>query len=598
MTTVSSQLTPDATVTDRPGRARWLPYGLLAVSTLLALIQAWANRHTMDADAISYMDMGVAISQGHLGEAINGYWSPLYACFVALLLVIFRPPNYYEAMVVHLGTVLIFLFTAVCFHHFWASLRRASQVRKDEGERETGSADGLPEWAWWSIGYALFTWSTLEMISMYRMAPDLWLLGFTYLAAAIVVRIRAGQNQTRMFAWLGLIVAVGFLSKTVMFVLAFGFIGLAGLAAGRWRNTWPRMAVALAVFLGVSAPYVVLLSIKQGHVTYGDVGRIGYALYVSGYSPNYVAHDKAGDNPLFGWQGGIQGLGEPLHPKRVLHTNPVIEEFATPVGGSYPFWYDPSYWYAGMKAPFYPRGQWMILKDSAKALYDIFWGRQSIIIVCFAIMLFGSQSWREAASRLIRQWPVVLPAVGGILLFAALLVLPRYVAGFVVMLWAAVLVSVRVGQTAEAQRFIRAVCVVCLAGYLYLLGECLWPAFTQTALDVRYRADMAPNIARKMTEGLNAKGIGPGDTVGHLGKALKSWSYWASVARVQIVAELRPAEQFFQSSEAEQEKLIDVFRTKTKVKALVTGATDGKPIQAKGWEPIKGTPFYVYLLQR
>jgi hypothetical protein len=49
-----------------------------AVILVLGLLQAWAGRHSMQSDGISYLDMGDAIVRGDWRMALNGYWSPLY----------------------------------------------------------------------------------------------------------------------------------------------------------------------------------------------------------------------------------------------------------------------------------------------------------------------------------------------------------------------------------------------------------------------------------------------------------------------------------------------------------------------------------------
>ena len=49
---------------------------MAAVILVLGLLQAWAGRHSMQSDGISYLDMGDAIVRGDWRMALNGYWSP------------------------------------------------------------------------------------------------------------------------------------------------------------------------------------------------------------------------------------------------------------------------------------------------------------------------------------------------------------------------------------------------------------------------------------------------------------------------------------------------------------------------------------------
>src|SRR5207244_11393935 len=52
------------------------------------------------------------------------------------------------------------------------------------------------------------------------------------------------------------------------------------------------------------------------------------------------------------WQGGTPGYGKPRHPTRLIYPTPPVYEFAGPIGGTYPMWTDPSYWYTGVRARF------------------------------------------------------------------------------------------------------------------------------------------------------------------------------------------------------------------------------------------------------
>jgi len=570
---------------------------LAPVCILLAAVQAWACRYEMDADAISYMDMAIAAAGGRLGELINGYWSPLYPALVAAAFVILGPTPAYEAAVAHLVNLLVFGFTLACFHGFWARARSAGGPGDADGsEGIPAGSCGLPSWAWWTLGYGLFAWTSLEFIGLSRCAPDLLVMGFTYWAAALVLRIRAGDARARVFAGLGVVLGTGYLAKTVLFVLAFVFIVAAAAAAGRGRPRLRPALLALAVFGLTAGPYVLALSAKQGRWTYGDVGRIGYALYVSGYHPAYEAHDESGDNPLFGWQGEVPGLGRPVHPKRRLHVHPTIEEFAGPIGGSYPFWYDPSWWYEGLKAPFNLRGQLHVLACSVSTLAGLCLGPQAVMIAAFLLPIMVAGHCGRTARSLAAQWPILLPALAGIGLFSLLLVLPRYIAAFVVMTWAGVLRAVPAGRVSG--RLVEGCTLVSAAALVFMIGRTTAPAMAQTAADLRWRADTARHPAWQMACGLADLGIGPGDTVGHIGKAQKSRSYWASVARVRIVAELRPAEAFWKASPEEQARLIEVFRRHTQVKALVGFRRSGEPPPGAGWQAVPRTPFFVYRLDR
>ncbi|MBI4582115.1 MAG: hypothetical protein HY718_20635, partial [Planctomycetes bacterium] len=338
----------------------------------LGLVRTWASRYTVNADGISYMDMAIAIAEGRWAEAINGYWSPAYPVLLGCVFRVLHPSPAYEAAVAHGVNFIIFALACASFHLLWSELMRIRDATVRLPPRPTGEATtSLPRWALWTLGYGLFAWASMELVTLARVGPDLLLTAFTYLAAGLIARLRGGDDRRRIYILLGLVLGLGYLAKTPMFPLAGVFVVIAGLAGRSRRRSLAGAALAMLIFCMVAGPFVAVLSLQKGRPTIGDSGRINYALHVSAYDPAYKWHDLEGANPLFGWHGEIVGLGTAVHPKRVLHDGPIVEEFDAPVGGSYPFWYDPSWWYEGLQAKGNPRGQLAAVINSAAAMDDV-----------------------------------------------------------------------------------------------------------------------------------------------------------------------------------------------------------------------------------
>ena len=101
---------------------------LLGTAWLLAIalgaVHTWADRFSMNADGISYIDMGIAYWRGDWTMAINGYWSPLYAWLVGLALLLLAPTPYWEFPAVHLVNFVVYLCAFGCFHFFLTELLR------------------------------------------------------------------------------------------------------------------------------------------------------------------------------------------------------------------------------------------------------------------------------------------------------------------------------------------------------------------------------------------------------------------------------------------------------------------------------------------
>jgi hypothetical protein len=355
---------------------------------------------------------------------------------------------------------------------------------------------------------------------------------------------------------------------------------------------WRHATIALSCFLVLASLLIVPLSVKKGRPTFGDVGRLAYAWYVTGR--DYHMHDEHGDNALFDWQHHLPGLGEPVHTKIVLQDDPRVNYFPTPIKGSYPFWYDPSYWYEGLEASFNPSGQVAAIRHSVLELGRMLGGQLTLALAALTLLIIARRPAGFLQSA-IRLWAIWLPAIIGIGLFCLVLVLPRYVAPYAIVLWAVVFASIRIRPGAATYWWTKWVGGTAASVCLLALLLSSWPAISQTTDDIRWRKDTARNLAGAMTQQLYELGLKPGDEVAHIGKALKSWSFWASTSRIRMTAEFRPADEFWSASPAQQARYIDVFRDKTHCKAIVArlkNATDLPP----GWLAVPRTDFYVYLL--
>jgi len=106
-----------------------------------------------------------------------------------------------------------------------------------------------------------------------------------------------------------------------------------------------RVFAALAVFLLLSTPYIVALSHANDRVMFNDAGRLNYAWEINRVKK--WAH----------WQGEEGVHGTPVHPTRKIHEDPPMYEFGTPFEVTYPPWYNPTYWYDGVRRRFELKGR-------------------------------------------------------------------------------------------------------------------------------------------------------------------------------------------------------------------------------------------------
>jgi hypothetical protein len=158
------------------------------LATIVGILHAWAGSFTMDSDGVSYLDIGDAYFRGDWNTAINAYWSPLYSWLLGLALVVLNPSPFWEFPVVHLVNLAIYLCAVGSFDFFLGELIDYHQEQK--AGRFGNRSVTLPEWAWLVLGYPLFIWSSLVLIRIELVRPDMCVAVFVYLASGLLLRIR------------------------------------------------------------------------------------------------------------------------------------------------------------------------------------------------------------------------------------------------------------------------------------------------------------------------------------------------------------------------------------------------------------------------
>ncbi|HEX8070024.1 MAG TPA: hypothetical protein VF546_08750 [Pyrinomonadaceae bacterium] len=583
-----------------------------AAALALGFLQAWGRRHVsadgllyIGADSIAYLDQADAWWRADWAAAVNAMWSPLYPWLLGLVLRLFQPGPYQELTAARL---LNFVVYAGALASFAFCLRALLRIRgshiifgpqENEATDAQDAAHAAPNdarvYGWLSppvlvlVGYAVFVWTALQMNRVSRISPDVLVAAFVYLAAGLLLRMRAhrgGLAPWRTFALLGLTLGVGYLAKTVMFPLAFVFLACAFCAAGRTRGALLRVLLALAVFLCVAAPLVLALSRKQGRLTVGDSARLNYAWYVNGVQP--YTH----------WQGGPAANGTPLHPTRRLSDAPAAYEFASPVAGTYPPWYDPTYWYEGVRARFEPRAQ---LRAVARNLIFLArFGRARpflpALFVALALLHYFGGRKRRLARDVATYYVLLVPALVACALYLLVNVEPRYLAPFVALLALALSAAVSSPRTKWRQR------AQTLTIYALLLAcaLALAPAAARDALatlrdarDGSARADAQWQLADE----LRRAGGAPGARVAVVGDAM--YAAWPRLARVRVVAEV-PAQpagnvaSFWTMDAPRRQQLLAAF---AQAGAQFVVADSAPPAAAsEGWQRLRQTDAYVYFL--
>jgi hypothetical protein len=503
----------------RGAAVRYFPAHLIGVveccvgfAAVAGLLQAWAERFSIEPDGVNYLDISYAYLRHDWHNAINAYWSPLYSWVLALAFGLTHTSLYWEATMLHAVNFGIYLFALLCFGFFFRELTALVAERASAADEQSPQG-----WAWTVLGYSLFTYSSLELVGLGTDKPDMLVSAIFFLATAILIRVWRGQTSLRMYAGLGAVLAIGYLAKAVMFPLAFVFLVCGLFAIGNWKRAAPRAALALVVFLAIGGPWAIAISRAKGRITYGDAGRISYAWFVNGLAS------------LPQWHGEVPGVGTPIHGTRQLNDVPPVDEFATPVIGTYPPWYDPSYWVEGLRPHFELRGQLRELAVSAAEYFRLLSAERAIGIgvLVLALLAGGARRYFRELSLL---WSLWLPALATCGLYALVHVEPQFLGAPMVILWCFLFAVVRLPRAENSARVWN--CVVLAVALT--MGVTI---ASQAADNALAALKASKNAEWSVSADLTRIGLRPGDEVAVLGHSTLG-DYWAHLAQVRIVADV------------------------------------------------------------
>ncbi len=535
----------------------------------LGMMAAIASRFSMNVDGISYLDLGGAYLTRDWNSAINGYWSPLCAVLLGAAIRLCHVSLYWESTIAHAVNFVIFVASMAAFEIFLRELCRSHRMRGFQDE----SAQPVPVWATQAFGYPLFLYAGLIWISVGIVTPDQCVAVVMYLVAALLLRIRRGDAGWRWYAILGILLGVGYLTKAALFPL-----GLVSVAATPFLATRESLITKLrrslltaGLFALVASPLVIVLSRAKGRFTFGDAGPLNYAWSLK-------------ERTQFAYKSGDRDFDTLKHPFRKLLDSPTVYEFAAPVGGTYPPWYDGSYWSDGTKVRFDLNGQLRVLMDSARLYAACAVGQLGFLIALVALFAgdAGSYSfWGCLAS----VWPVWASSVVGLGMYALVHVETRLVGSFLVIGGFNLLGGIRLIPSGTTRRVVIGLALPVAA--LSLLGAAI------VAKQNLYSSMFKPRHKQwEIAQVLTQKGIRPGDAVATIIDH-RVGDYWAHLARVKIIEEIPLAEmQKLSSLDAgSHAQLVRVLQGPG-AKAIVTAPA---PPEGTGfrWDRLGNTEYFI-----
>lgn len=537
---------------------------------VLSLLDQWFFRYSMNPDGVSYLDLGDALWAGDWHSALNSYWSPLYGWIAALFVRVLHTSIAWEFPAVHLLNVIILSMALFAFEFFWSEVLTSS---------------GVDEWSVtsqqyvWALGYLIFLRIHFELDWLGVVTPDQLVAALTYVILALL--LRAITCQKKVPGWLfGTCCGFAYLAKTPMMI--FGLISLAVflIVSRKAYGSLRPFAWSLALFLLVVVPFVAAISIEHQRLTFGDAGRMNVAWHVNNTFPNYVF-----------WRGSELAGPNAEHPVRLVNAWPAVFEFASPIKGTYPLWYDPSYWYAGADTHFSASRAIRRAVTGSRTIAGFALKEQGALVVVAAMVFTLSGNFKRAWQRWLKYWPLLVPAIAYLGVFSALIWEPRYTLAESVVLCGITAISGLADSDRCHSRILKAAA--------WSLGIVVCPLAIQGAMEA-YSKGLESERQVKVAEALRDFGLQPGDRVAVIGNGMTA--FWARLLGVRIIAEVpsnpdvgNPAAAFWKSQLANESVVLGRLVRAGAIAAIAENVPDRLP---PGWFQVSNSKYAICWLKR
>ncbi|MGH9597923.1 MAG: glycosyltransferase family 39 protein [Edaphobacter sp.] len=585
-------------------RRLWPLYCFLAA--LATFGYALFDPYQIDGDAVAYMDLGDLLRAHNWHAVINGYWNPLYPAALSLGHILFHPTRYTELhayYMVNFGIFLLEMLAAVTFTDALIHLR----------ERREAASSNLPHlldrYTLRYLGIAILIIATQRELSMGKVRPDALLTAFLLFALAALLRHLA-TGYLRYAALIGLALGLGYLTKSFAFV----FTLLCVLALVAFRLIWQKQSLArvaasallvLVCFSIVAGPYIAALSRQKGRFDFGDSGNLNYVWFVSGTEKMHLEPDMTSSF----------GAAEVhlKHPETRLLKSPPTYSYKPFPYGTYPAWFDASYFNDQIKAHMNPHLEIIVLGQSFMRLLRYMANHPEAWVLLVLLLFAGARlrlDWKPTANAF---WLMpVLIALAALCTYAIVNVEDRYLTAAFFALLLPIFAAMRISpktENAEAHppgthilttRTAASAAIVLLA--LLAIGESarIVGELRRSLVFAQSPTGWYNHDIFGAAHALNTLGVGPGDTVACIGTMACVYDhYWARLAGVRVLTEIyAPDPALYPSLAAmpNRDQAYDIARRQgAKVligyflePGLMTGTT---PISAN-WHELAQTHFY------
>ncbi len=253
---------------------------VLIIYTIIALFSLQYFQYKISGDEISYINIAHAYSIGDWGNAINGYWSPLFSWLMVPFLSIFGFKPLYGVYVSKILCIIIGLFTII-------SIRRFSRTLQVDITVERAILFGsIPALVYFSLLYN---------------TPDLLLVCILIFYLSIIFDLRYSNNLVNGVLC-GIIGSLAYFTKSFAFpFFLFHFILFNTIFYFRSLKidkgkVLKNLFLGLFIFFVMSGLWAATISEKYGELTISTAGAYNQALVGPEYKVNTMDY---GVPPMF-----------------------------------------------------------------------------------------------------------------------------------------------------------------------------------------------------------------------------------------------------------------------------------------------------------
>jgi 4-amino-4-deoxy-L-arabinose transferase-like glycosyltransferase len=529
-----------------------------------AVLLTYTTRYYINGDAIAYVEIGEALRRGHWWGLANLTYSPGYPALLTFAQIVFHTTPLTEIQILKVVNFLAFVMSMASCDLL---MRR---VKRELDKFHEGKDRPLPFPVIAALCYSIFLVAGLRWIAVRTMSPDMLVLCIIVSAAAIILWIRENPRSYFRYVVLGAAMGVGYLVKVFMFPFSAVLFVLAGLASGSLKKALPRVGIAVLIMLIIAAPLVGALSYRMQRFSYGELGQMNYAVWVS-------------------------GEGEPINKPLLLNDQPRVVLYHYSIPCTQPSGHDICYWQVGLRPKFNFSAQLSVFvtnlkKLSGKMMLLAFFGAWLILTCKFGSFQTGGLRNPSLSTVLL------IPAVLGIGLFCLLRIEPRYLAPFIFIGFVGLAAGFMLPEDRPKSRSV--VIAASLVLVMFFLAQLGHAVVDQTLRGLRSCVD-SPSYREAFMEQMRVKdfllahGLSRDDEAATLG--LTPPIYWARMAGLRVDGEVNDPENFVNGTKLERACATDALR-KASVKVVIAKDTTVGTLASEGWKLVPGTRDYYALL--